>query len=205
VEPRGAIVPAAPRAGYAPAEARAEAARCLDCQCLECVKVCAYLERFGSYPRKYAREIYNNASIVMGMRQANQLVNSCSLCGLCQTVCPTDFAMQDLCRQARRDMVARGKMPPSAHEFALLDQDFSLSENFALARHQPGRDASAEVFFPGCQLCASAPAQAKAVYQHLMATRPGGVGPGRGRFRPDGKPTAKTGAKPKGRTRNTGL
>lgn len=176
VEPSAALDPADPLAGYSPEEARAEAGRCLDCQCLECVKVCAYLERFGSYPRKYAREIYNNASIVMGMRQANKLVNSCSLCGLCQEVCPSDFAMQDLCRQARRDMVARGKMPPSAHEFALLDQDFSLSTDFALARHQPGYTASAEVFFPGCQLCASAPAQAQAVYRRLMATRPGGVG-----------------------------
>jgi len=176
VEPSPALIPADSLAGYAPEEARAEAGRCLDCQCLECVKVCAYLERFGSYPRKYAREIYNNASIVMGMRQANKLVNSCSLCGLCQVVCPTDFAMQDLCLEARRDMVGRGKMPPSAHEFALLDQDFSLSPAFALARPQPGRAASAEIFFPGCQLCASAPAQVKAVYQHLTATRPDGVG-----------------------------
>ncbi len=176
VKPSAALDPADPLAGYSPEEARAEAGRCLDCQCLECVKVCAYLERFGSYPRKYAREIYNNASIVMGMRQANKLVNSCSLCGLCQEVCPSDFAMQDLCRQARQDMVARGKMPPSAHEFALLDQDFSLSADFALARPQAGQASSAEVFFPGCQLCASAPAQAQAVYRRLMATRPGGVG-----------------------------
>ena len=65
-----------------------EAKRCLQCECLECVKVCAYLERFGAYPKKYAREIYNNESIVMGTRQANKLINSCSLCGLCEEVCP---------------------------------------------------------------------------------------------------------------------
>ena len=60
---------------------------------------------FEAYPRKYAREIYNNESIVMGPRQANKLVNSCSLCGLCERVCPEDFAVQDLCLQARRSMV----------------------------------------------------------------------------------------------------
>ena len=102
----------------------------MQCECMECVKVCAYLEKFGAYPKRYAREIYNNASIVMGPRQANKLVNSCSLCGLCETVCPNDFAMQDLCLEARREMVGKGKMPPSAHEFALLDMEFSNSDRF---------------------------------------------------------------------------
>lgn len=164
------------KSGYSIDEAISEAGRCLQCECLECVKVCAYLERFGAYPRKYAREIYNNESIVMGMRQANQLVNSCSLCGLCERVCPEDFAVQDLCLQARRSMVQRGKMPPSAHEFALQDMRFSLSERFHLARHAPEHSQSAHAFFPGCQLCASNPGQVKRLYRHLMECLPGGTG-----------------------------
>ena len=170
------VAAADPESGYSINEAISEAGRCLQCECLECVKVCAYLERFGAYPRKYAREIYNNESIVMGMRQANQLVNSCSLCGLCERVCPEDFAVQDLCLQARRSMVRRGKMPPSAHEFALQDMRFSLSERFRLARHAPGRTQSSHVFFPGCQLCASSPGQVKRLYRHLMECLPGGTG-----------------------------
>lgn len=162
--------------GYTYEEAIQEAQRCIQCQCLECVKVCVYLERFGAYPKKYAREIYNNESIVMGTRQANKLINSCSLCGLCQTVCPEDFAMQDLCLQARRSMVKRDKMPPSAHEFAMLDMAFSQSEQFALARHEPGREESEHVFFPGCQLCSSAPDKVPMVYDHLCAMLSGGVG-----------------------------
>ena len=162
--------------GYTPDEAMLEAGRCLQCQCLECVKVCAYLEGFKAYPKKYAREIYNNASIVKGERKSNKLVNSCSLCGLCGEVCPNDFKMQDLVLDSRREMVSRGKMPPTAHEFTLLDMRFSLGERFALARHQPGHAASAQVFFPGCQLAASSPAQVRAVYEHLCAALPGGVG-----------------------------
>jgi len=175
VEPAPVTAPSGP-AGYDDEEAAREAGRCLQCRCLECVKVCPYLERFGAYPRKYAREIYNNLSIVMGNRQANKLINSCSLCGLCEQVCPEGFAMQDLCLAARRELVGRGKMPPSAHEFALLDMDFSLGQDFRLARHQPGRDSSARVFFPGCQLAASAPEQVRRVYDHLCAALPGGVG-----------------------------
>ncbi|MFZ0131272.1 MAG: pyridine nucleotide-disulfide oxidoreductase/dicluster-binding protein [Desulfobacterales bacterium] len=176
VQPLRRVAPANPTAGYSAAEAVAEAGRCLQCECLECVKVCAYLERFGAYPRKYAREIYNNDSIVMGMRQANKLIDSCSLCGLCERVCPEDFAMQDLCLQARRGMVRRGKMPPSAHEFAIEDMRFSLSGRFRLARPAPGRSDCTHVFFPGCQLCASSPEQARRVYRHLMDVLPDGVG-----------------------------
>ncbi|MFH1156937.1 MAG: 4Fe-4S dicluster domain-containing protein [Pseudomonadota bacterium] len=175
VEPRPPAAISDP-AGYTWDEAVLEAGRCLDCQCLECVKVCPFLESFKAYPKRYAREIYNNESIVMGARQSNRLINSCSLCGLCQEVCPENFAMQDLCLTARQGMVARGKMPPSAHEFALLDMAFSQGESFALARHEPGHDTSAHLFFPGCQLCASSPEKVPLLYRHLRATLEGGVG-----------------------------
>ncbi len=170
------VLPVDPVLGFSPEEARQEAQRCLQCECLECVKVCLYLERFGGYPRKYAREIYNNDSIVMGLRQGNRLINSCSLCGLCEAVCPEDFAMQDLCLKARQEMVQKGKMPPSAHEFALQDMHFSNSDRFALARHEPGKTFSEHLFFPGCQLCASSPKQVQRLYDHLRHILPGGVG-----------------------------
>ena len=176
VAPLPVVRPQNPALGYSPDEAIQEAGRCLQCQCLECVRVCAYLERFGGYPKKYAREIYNNASIVMGSRQANKLINSCSLCGLCEAVCPEDFAMQTLCLEARRDMVQKGRMPPSAHEFALLDMAFSNSDQFAMARHEPGLNTSAAVFFPGCQLSASSPEMVKRAYAHLRRILSGGTG-----------------------------
>ena len=157
-------------------EAVTEASRCLQCECLECVKICPYLETFKGYPKKYVREIYNNESIVMGSRQANTLINSCSLCGLCEVVCPEDFAMQDVCLEARRGMVSRGKMPPSAHEFALLDMEFSQSERFSMARCEPGMERSSFVFFPGCQLSATRPDQTSRVYEHLRKNLEGGVG-----------------------------
>jgi glutamate synthase (NADPH) small chain len=175
-----ASLPAVPlpegQGAYPLSAARDEAGRCLQCECMECVKVCAYLEKFRGYPKRYAREIYNNLSIVVGDHPANKLINSCSLCGLCEQVCPNDFAMQNLCLEARQTMVERGKMPPAAHEFALLDMAFSMSDRFALTRHQPGHQTSEYAFFPGCQLCASAPGQVEDVYAHLRATLTGGVG-----------------------------
>ncbi len=71
-----------------PEEVQAEARRCLQCQCLECVKKCVYLRHYQGYPKKYAREIYNNISTAFGIRHANTMVNSCAECGLCREVCP---------------------------------------------------------------------------------------------------------------------
>ncbi|MBK8900940.1 MAG: FAD-dependent oxidoreductase [Anaerolineaceae bacterium] len=165
-----------PATGYSPDEAIAEAQRCIQCQCLECVKVCEYLQEYGSYPRQYVRKVYNNLSIVMGERHANQFINSCATCGLCAAVCPTNFDMGAVCKSARGVMVQQKRMPPSAHEFALRDMAFSNSDKFALSRNQPGTTTSEYVFFPGCQLAGSSPGQVTAVYDYLQATLSGGVG-----------------------------
>jgi Fe-S oxidoreductase len=103
----------------------------------------------------------------MGTRQANTMINSCMLCGLCEAVCPEDFSMAGLCLEARRSMVERGKMPPSAHEFALRDMGFADGESCALARHAPAEDSSDYLFFPGCQLTASDPGGVEAAYADL--------------------------------------
>jgi Fe-S oxidoreductase/thioredoxin reductase len=166
------VVTAKKNASYTKEEAILEAGRCIQCECMECVKACEYLKSYGDYPKKYARSIYNNLSIVMGTRGANKLINSCSLCGQCAEICPNDFDMSLLCKSARETMVKQGHMPPSAHDFALRDMQFSNSEAFALTRPQPGKTESQYVFFPGCQLSASAPEQVEQVYAYLCAKLP---------------------------------
>ena len=175
IEPLDRVPFAGPQ-GYDAASAIQEARRCLQCECMECVKVCEYLEQYGSYPKRYVREVYNNLSIVMGERHANRFINSCALCGLCAEVCPTNFDMGAVCAEARRVMVSQNRMPPSAHEFALRDMAFSQGEHFALARHQPGTTQSQVMFFPGCQLSGSDPQHVEAVYRYLGETLSGGVG-----------------------------
>ena len=172
VEP---VPPVAVQGGYTGENARDEARRCLQCECMECVKVCGYLKHYKHYPKVYVRQIYNNESIVMGTRQANTMINSCMLCGLCETVCPEDFSMADVCLQARQGMVESGRMPQSAHEFALRDMAFADSEKCVLAHHAPGSDNSKYLFFPGCQLTASDPDGVASAYADLR-DRLGGVG-----------------------------
>ena len=170
------IAPAAPRSGYSGAEASAEAGRCFPCRCMECVKACEFLRHYGTYPKRYVRDIYNNVSIVMGLRKANRMIDSCTLCGLCDTLCPNDLALGEVCLEARRDMVDTGHMPASHHDFALRDMAHSRSEAAAFARRQPGCAECAVAFFPGCQLSASSPWHVERIYAHLAAKIPGGVG-----------------------------
>jgi NADPH-dependent glutamate synthase beta subunit-like oxidoreductase len=154
--------------GFTREEATSEAARCLQCQCLECVKVCEYLKEYGSYPKRYIREIYNNLSIVKGERRKNQFINSCSMCGLCGEVCPTDLNMGTVCLESRKEMVNQNRMPPSAHDFALRDMNFSNSEEISLVRNAPGKTSSRYLFFPGCQLTASNPNYVEKIYKYLL-------------------------------------
>ena len=168
-------VPVPPR-GYSGDEAVREGGRCLLCECMECVKSCAFMQHYKGYPKKFAREIYNNLSVIQGTRLANGMINSCTLCGQCERVCPGGFSMRDLCRTARQEMVLQQKMPPSAHEFALEDMAFSDSPGASLLRHEPGHGGSAFLFFPGCRLAGISPRTTESVYGHLRNVLDGGVG-----------------------------
>ena len=66
-------------------------------------------------------------------------------------------------------------MPPSAHEFALLDQEFSNGEAF-LARPQPGYETCRYLFFPGCQAAAVSPRTVEITYRRLREELEGGTG-----------------------------
>lgn len=162
--------------GFDVDQAKAEAARCMVCECLECVKKCAFMQHYQRYPRKYVREVYNNLSIAMGQHHANDMINTCALCGQCEAICPNGLDMREVFRAAREQMVDNKKMPPSAHEFALLDMDYSLSAASYLIAHEPGHTESAFLFFPGCQLPASEPELVKHLYDRLRLDHTGGVG-----------------------------
>lgn len=163
--------------GFTADEAIEEASRCLQCECMECVKVCLYLERYEAYPKKYARQVFNNERVIFGAAHTkNQFVNSCSTCGLCETVCPNNFSMGELCLEARRTMVTQKLMPASFHEFALHDLAHSTGERFAISRHEPGTSVSAWAYFPSCQLCATSPMEVLSSYRFLRERLDGGVG-----------------------------
>jgi len=152
----------------------AEASRCIQCKCDECIKGCAYLQHYNKFPRILTREIYNNVSIIMGDHMMNKPINACSLCGQCSVLCPNGYDMAQVCKQARENMVYTGKMSLAVHEFALMDMVFSNEDAF-LCKPQPGFERCRYVFFPGCQATAIAPATVRAAYRDLCERLDGGV------------------------------
>ena len=168
------ILPSQRIAVSGPDSAKAEALRCIQCQCDVCIRGCAYLRHYQTFPRLLTREIYNNVSIIMGDHMMNKPINACSLCGQCSVLCPNGYDMGEICHIARQNMVTTGKMPLAPHEFALMDMLFSNEEAF-LCRPQPGHQQCLYVFFPGCQAAAIAPATVRAAYLDLCRRLEGGV------------------------------
>ena len=174
-------------------ECMEEAKRCLKCQCNECYKACAHMQRFHVTPDSYIRSIAHNERIILGTHSANLMINSCTECGLCKEVCPVGIGMADIIHETRRSMVHKEKMPPSAHDFALKDMHFSQSEQFSLIRPQPSKEQSkglfyypvlafsqyvrglykgsgktGYLFYPGCQLSATHAHIMGDLYEHLV-------------------------------------
>lgn len=122
---------------YTEEEAAVEAARCLQCRCIQCIKTCSHMKKFKVSPKSYVRQINHNENVIMGTRYANKMINSCTLCGLCKEQCFLDISMKDVILETRQSMVEKGKMPPSAHDFALKDMEFSNSGRFFMVKPPP--------------------------------------------------------------------
>ena len=160
---------------YTEEEAINEAKRCLKCRCVECVKACSHLQKFNVTPKSYARQIQINENVIMGTRYANTMINSCTMCGLCEQQCPVGIGMQEIIHQTRESMVEKGKMPVSAHDFALRDMEFSNSGQFFMVKSSE-KEKTEFLFYPGCQLSASYPDYVEKSYQYLVSEMQEGVG-----------------------------
>jgi glutamate synthase (NADPH) small chain len=161
---------------YTSDEAALEADRCIRCECNECNRVCVHLRRYRVNIKKYLRQINHNERLVLGNHTANVMINSCAVCGLCTEVCPVCLNLKDMVLESRESMVNRGKMPPSAHDFALRDMEYNSSEEFSMIKNEPGFEKSSYVFFPGCQMAASEPGYVEEVYKYLTQKLEGGTG-----------------------------
>lgn len=157
-------------------EAVEEASRCVQCECHKCVKACLHLQKEKLDPKGYIRTINQNERIILGDHYANKTINSCLECGLCGEICPEGINMAEIIKETRRSMVSKEKMPVSAHDFALKDMEFTNSEYFELIKHEPGKNGSKYVFYPGCQLSAGYSEEVNKTYNYLMEKLEGGVG-----------------------------
>ncbi len=180
VEHHGAV--SAPRVepsgpdGYTEEEARAEAGRCLQCDCADCIAACEMLRRFRKDPRKIATEVYTDMGVnpPFSTRAVTREAYSCNVCGYCKSVCPESVDMGALLQLSRAARMSAGVHPAALHDFWLREMDFATSEG-AFASTPKGAETCEYAFYPGCQLGASRPEHVLRSYEFLSRNHDAGI------------------------------
>jgi Fe-S oxidoreductase len=177
-EPKAARVIAASPEGYSAEEAKAEAARCMGCDCSLCLDACEMLARFKKRPQKIAIEAYSDtkSNPPFASCALTRETYSCNLCGYCKSVCPVGVDMGALFQLARAGRAETGKQPKVFHDFWLRDLAWHSDARNGGAFHAlpEGKPSCAYAFFPGCKLGSRDPGQtAKAAAALLRGTGAG--------------------------------
>jgi Fe-S oxidoreductase len=161
--------------GYAEDEAREEAARCLQCDCDDCLAACEMLKSFRKDPNKIAVEVYSDSAVSsFSTRTVTREAYSCNICGHCKSVCPEGVDLGALLQFSRTARMSAGTHPAALHDFWLREMDFSTSEG-SFASAPKGRETCEYAFYPGCQLGASNPEHVLKSYEFLRDTHDTGV------------------------------
>ncbi|UWG96480.1 FAD-dependent oxidoreductase [Dehalobacter sp. DCM] len=135
IEPAAPVVKATDI--FSEEEALNEAERCFQCRCTKCIDSCSHMKKFNTHPKNYIRNIIHNEDTFLGTRSANKMINSCTMCGLCDEQCHVGISMKNIIQETRESMVEKGKMPVSAHDFAMKDMEFSNSGLFFMVKSPP--------------------------------------------------------------------
>jgi Fe-S oxidoreductase len=162
--------------GYTEAEAKAEAGRCLLCDCDKCLAACEMLKRFRKEPHKLAVEVYADTQVhpPFSSHTLTREAYSCNLCGYCQSICPEQVDLGGLLQLSRSVRAGDGSQPAALHDFWLREMDLATSEA-AFAAAPQGRATCEYAFYPGCQLGASTPQHVREAYAFLRAKYDAGL------------------------------
>ena len=160
---------------YTKDETKAEALRCLKCNCDACVSRCDFMEFFRAEPKVVRERVEgtlmgSGGAIIAG--NSKRLIASCSQCGACGEKCPEGIDIGAFILESRRKLHQDGSLPPAWNDFWQRDMAFSNGESAALFRTAPGHDSARFAFFPGCQLGASDPRYVGETYRWLLRHEP---------------------------------
>ncbi len=171
------VEPAAPSETETEAGAMAEAARCMKCDCTDCIDSCIMLKQYRKKPHGLAREAYADSAAAppIATQSLVRQTYSCTNCGRCNAVCPTNANLGAMFMLSRSDRFRRNTGPKAFHDFWLREMDFSAGEA-AAALAPKGKETCSYAFFPGCRLGMSAPGLVKKAYRFLQEATSGDTG-----------------------------
>lgn len=150
-------------------QAISEAKRCLKCDCNICVNSCEMMQHFKKKPLRITQDVMATMRPVeqFSKRIASRLINSCNQCGLCETVCPESIDMEEELLKARHFLFKDKAMPAAYHDFWMRDMAFANSDEAYIFMTPEQKIKSKYLFFPGCQLGASAPGYVTAAFEFI--------------------------------------
>ncbi len=133
--------------------------KCTECQA--CVRQCAFLTECGT-PKEAAERILAGRPLPVS-------AFACSLCGLCEAVCPEKLDPAGLFLALRSRTVASGDGILPQHRRIAAYEDRGISPLFSFWALPEGCDT---VFFPGCALAGSRPRRVEDVVTLLRRDIP---------------------------------
>lgn len=156
---------------YSMGEAKAEAARCIRCNCNICLDHCDLMQYYESFPNKLSAQVSATFNPdVFSPMNFSRMIHSCTMCGTCTQVCPVNVDMETFFLNSRGLLIRENLVSPVFHEFWLRDMDHANSSKCTFSM-SPSRGNY--VFFPGCQLGASLPEYVVSMYEFLQSITPG--------------------------------
>ena len=152
---------------YTKDEAKAEAARCLQCDCSACLNICEFMRKYKKKPTNLATAVYMDSQVrpPITAHTATKAVYACNLCDRCKDACSKSVDLPGLFCFSRQNRVERNDYPPSFHDFWIQNQKFFSGE--AAFSFVPDGDKCEYAFFPGCQLAAASPEYVEKAYEFL--------------------------------------
>ena len=140
---------------------------CIECNI--CVEACEFLKQVCDSPRELAEKFKTGY-----FKEKPQIPYSCNLCSLCGELCPVDLDIGKMCLEARQQLVKENRGPLPAHKlFVEKEQEWVLSDSFALSLPNPATKECNRVFFPGCNLSGYSPSLVLKTYDYLRERLPG--------------------------------
>ena len=101
--------------------AQAEAARCMKCDCTDCIDHCIMLQHYRKKPHGLAREAYADSAAAppIATQSLVRQTYSCTNCGRCNGVCPVNANLGAMFMLSRTDRYRRNTGPRAFHDFWL--------------------------------------------------------------------------------------
>jgi fumarate reductase (CoM/CoB) subunit B len=145
--------------------------------CGVCVEECLFLRKYSLTPLQAALEGATPAPAdhPATRKSAIDLAFSCLLCGLCDSVCPSQLSPAGMFADLRALAVKRGTVVPNCRPY-FTDRKYNLYSIYRSANSidysDLGRKQAKTVLFPGCSLGTFFPKLTRALFDNLAASEP---------------------------------